>query len=61
MRLTIKMLVVGLAMVPAGLVVTALGFLPDAMYPAGKFAGPALVLLGIVLIVMCIRDFMKSK
>lgn len=59
MRFTVKMLLVGLAMIPAGAMVSILGFSRESMYPAGKFAGPVLIVLGLVLIVMCVRDFRK--
>lgn len=61
MIFTIRLLVAGIAMIPAGVVITAMGFSPDSFYPAGKFAGPVLFVLGIVLIVLAIKELRRPK
>ena len=61
MLFTLRLLIGGIAMVPAGVMVTLMGFMPDSLYPAGKFAGPVLSILGVVLIVMAIKELRRPK
>ncbi len=48
-------------MIPAGIGVTLMGFSEDSLYPAGKFAGPVLSVLGIVLIYLAVKELRRPK
>ena len=64
MRLSIRMLLLGLCCIPLGVVITWMGFQDGGggipLYPAGKWMGPLVSLLGVALTVMMVRS-MKQK
>ena len=64
MKFDIRMLLVCIAFIPCGILITLIGFEESGgvpVFPAGKFAGPVVILLGIVLIVMTVRSLGRGE
>lgn len=64
MRFELRMLLVGLVCLPAGMGITWMGFQETAgapVFPAGKYLGPLAAILGVTLIVMTIRSLSRGE
>ena len=64
MRFDLRILLAGVVCIPAGAAITWMGFQETGgapVFPAGKFCGPLVLVLGIVLIFMTVRSLGRDE
>ena len=57
----LRLLVAGVAMIPAGILVITMALGDEPIFPTGLYTGPVLIVLGIILAVISGRNLFNTK